>query len=50
MQLAGLALIVALLVTMGLDADWRLSWLVGLPWLLGLNLVYLLRTRFKPGA
>jgi L-asparagine transporter-like permease len=50
MQLAGLTLIVALLVTMGLDADWRLSWLVGLPWLLGLSLVYLLRTRFKPAA
>jgi L-asparagine transporter-like permease len=47
MQVAGLALIAALLITMGLDADWRLSWLVGLPWLLGLSLAYLLRARFK---
>jgi L-asparagine transporter-like permease len=50
MQAAGLTLIVALLITMGLDADWRLSWLVGLPWLMGLSLAYLVRARFKPAA
>ncbi len=40
MQLAGLGLIGAVLVTMGLDADWRLSWIVGLPWLVLLTVVY----------
>jgi L-asparagine transporter-like permease len=49
-QVAGLALISALLITMGLDADWRLSWLVGLPWLIGLSLAYVVRTRFKPAT
>jgi AAT family amino acid transporter len=33
MQIAGLALLLALLVTMGLTKDWRISWLVGAPWL-----------------
>jgi amino acid transporter, AAT family len=35
MQIAGLALLVAVLITMGLDKDvWRISWIVGVPWLL----------------
>jgi L-asparagine transporter-like permease len=50
MQVAGLALIAALLITMGLDADWRLSWLVGLPWLVGLSVAYIFRSRFKAAA
>jgi AAT family amino acid transporter len=33
MQIAGLALLTALLITMGLDKDWNVSWMVGLPWL-----------------
>src|SRR6202789_1917152 len=33
MQIAGLALLAALLVTMGLDKDWNISWIVGVPWL-----------------
>ena len=39
-QIAGLALLGAVLVTMGLDPDWRLSWLVGLPWLGLLSVAY----------
>jgi len=50
MQVAGLTLIGALLITMGLDADWRLSWLVGLPWLMALSVAYVLRARFKPAG
>jgi L-asparagine transporter-like permease len=43
MQMAGLVLLTALLVTMGLDADWYLSWVVGVPWLLLLSLGYFAR-------
>jgi L-asparagine transporter-like permease len=32
-QLAGLGLLAALLITMGLDKDWNISWIVGVPWL-----------------
>jgi L-asparagine transporter-like permease len=40
MQIAGLALLIALLVTMGLDKDWVVSWLVGVPWLAAVTLAY----------
>ena len=43
MQIAGLALVGAVLVTMGLDPDWRLSWIVGVPWLLVLTAAYFAR-------
>jgi amino acid transporter, AAT family len=34
-QILGLALLIAVLITMGLDKEiWRISWLVGVPWLL----------------
>jgi LPXTG-motif cell wall-anchored protein len=39
-QLVGLALLVAILLTMGLDADWNTSLLVGLPWLGLLSIAY----------
>jgi L-asparagine transporter-like permease len=45
MQIAGLALMAALLVTMGLDPDWNLSWKVGVPWLAMLSLTYFLWKR-----
>jgi L-asparagine transporter-like permease len=41
MQIAGLVLLVAILITMGLDtAFWNISWIVGVPWLLLLSLAY----------
>ncbi|MGC1304625.1 MAG: amino acid permease [Caulobacteraceae bacterium] len=41
MQLAGLGLLAALLVTMGLDTEfWNVSWIVGLPWLGLLTIAY----------
>ena len=44
LQLAGLALLSAILITMGLDAEfWRVSWIVGVPWLLAITVVYFLR-------
>jgi len=40
-QLAGLILLCAVLITMGLDKDtWRISWIVGVPWLALISLVY----------
>lgn len=42
-QLTGIALLAAILITMGLDTEfWDISWIVGVPWLIGLSLVYLL--------
>ena len=40
MQIAGIGLLLAVLVTMGLDKDWTLSWIVGGPWLLMLSAAY----------
>jgi L-asparagine transporter-like permease len=41
MQLAGLALLVAVLVTMGLDTEfWDISWICGVPWLMLLSVAY----------
>jgi L-asparagine transporter-like permease len=48
MQIAGIVLISAVLVTMGLDADWRLSWLIGVPWLLLLSLAYFVWKAARP--
>jgi L-asparagine transporter-like permease len=40
-QIAGLLLLVAVLVTMGLDKEtWQISWIVGIPWLLLLTVGY----------
>jgi amino acid transporter, AAT family len=40
-QIAGLLLLCAVLVTMGLDKEtWRISWIVGIPWLVLLSAVY----------
>ena len=40
-QIMGLALLCAVLVTMGLDKEtWQISWIVGVPWLLLVSVVY----------
>jgi L-asparagine transporter-like permease len=39
-QFAGLALLCAVLVTMGLAREWRISWIVGVPWLALLTAAY----------
>src|SRR5450755_4377392 len=40
-QIAGLLLLCAVLVTMGLDREtWQISWIVGVPWLLLLSVAY----------
>ena len=47
-QIAGLALLCAVLVTMGLDKDtWRISWIVGVPWLLLISTVYFMVKKWR---
>lgn len=41
MQIAGLVLLAAVLVTMGLDTQvWNVSWIIGLPWLALISIAY----------
>jgi L-asparagine transporter-like permease len=41
MQIAALLLLVAILITMGLDREfWGISWIVGVPWLVLLSIAY----------
>ena len=41
LQIAGLALLAALLITMGLDTEfWNISWIVGVPWLILVSVAY----------
>ncbi|WP_322032210.1 amino acid permease [Paraburkholderia sp. J76] len=40
-QITGIALLCAILVTMGLDTEfWNISWIVGVPWLVAVSIVY----------
>lgn len=41
LQIVGIILIAAVLITMGLDKDfWDISWIVGIPWLAFLTIIY----------
>jgi L-asparagine transporter-like permease len=43
-QLVGLGVLVAVLITMGLDKEvWGISWIVGIPWLGVLSIAYFVR-------
>jgi L-asparagine transporter-like permease len=49
-QIAGLILLCAVLITMGLDKEtWRISWIVGVPWLALISLAYFV-LKFRRGA
>ena len=50
MQIAGLGLLAALLITMGLDKDWNTSWKVGAPWLVLLTAAYFIWKRATASA
>jgi L-asparagine transporter-like permease len=51
MQIAGIALLLAVLATMGMDKDWWLSWIVGVPWLAILTMAYfLIKRRAAPAV
>jgi amino acid transporter, AAT family len=43
MQIAGIVLLSAVLITMGLVSDWNISWIVGIPWLALLTVAYFIR-------
>ncbi len=49
MQIMGLVLLIALLITMGLDTGfWNVSWIVGVPWLILLTIAYLIWKARRP--
>jgi len=45
MQYAGLAMLAAILVTMGFDSHLRVSWLYGVPWMALISIVYFIRRK-----
>jgi amino acid transporter, AAT family len=47
-QIAGLALLAAVLATMGIASEWRISWIVGVPWLALLSAAYFAVERARP--
>ena len=41
LQIVGLILLAGILITMGLDTEfWNISWIVGVPWLVAISVVY----------
>jgi AAT family amino acid transporter len=50
MQYAGLAMLVAILVTMGLDPILRVSWVYGVPWVALVSVAYFVRRGRLPTA
>ena len=49
MQILGLGLLAAILVTMGLDTEfWNISWIVGVPWMIAVSIAYWVWKRFHP--
>lgn len=46
LQILGLILLAAILITMGLDTDfWNISWIVGIPWMILISIAYLVWKR-----
>ena len=50
MQYLGLAMLVAVLVTMGLDSNLNVSWLYGVPWVALISLVYFVRQGLRAAS
>jgi L-asparagine transporter-like permease len=47
LQILGLILLAAILITMGLDTDfWNISWIVGVPWMIAVSVAYLAWKRY----
>jgi AAT family amino acid transporter len=49
-QIAGLTLLLAILATMGMAREWRISWIVGVPWLALLSAAYFAVKRARGGV
>lgn len=45
LQIIGVILIAAILITMGVSKDFRVSWIIGVPWLIFLTIVYFKKFR-----
>jgi L-asparagine transporter-like permease len=46
LQILGILLLSAILITMGLDTDfWNISWIVGVPWMIAVSIAYLVWKR-----
>ena len=51
LQIFGIALLAAILITMGLDTDfWNVSWIVGVPWMIAVSIAYLMWKRVHTGG
>jgi L-asparagine transporter-like permease len=50
MQYAGLAMLAAILITMGLDSNLDVSWLYGVPWVALISLVYFVRRGLRTAS
>lgn len=48
LQIIGILLISAILITMGISKDWYVSWIVGVPWLLFITIIYY--TKYKKAS
>jgi L-asparagine transporter-like permease len=48
LQYLALALLAGVLLTMGISKDWRISWIVGVPWVVLLAVCYLVHRRRTP--
>lgn len=50
LQILGILLIAAILITMGLDTEfWNISWIVGIPWMVFVSIAYLIWKRVNRG-
>lgn len=51
LQIIGILLLAGILITMGLDTEfWNVSWIVGVPWLLFLTIIYFAKFKKKISA
>ncbi len=52
LQILGLILLAAILITMGLDTNfWNISWIVGIPWMIAVSIAYLVWKQYhKDGS
>lgn len=51
LQILGLGLLAAIMITMGLDTEfWNISWIVGVPWMIAISIAYWIWKRFHPEA
>jgi L-asparagine transporter-like permease len=51
LQILGIILLAAILITMGLDTDfWNISWIVGIPWMIAISIAYAIWKRLQKAS